>query len=222
MTETKLNGLIIHNIDSKETYDALVAAGKIGENDLALVKEDASAFNLGITGANVGDIIKVKAVDDSGKPTAWEAANSAVEIANGVDVSAVSSFEYSVDLAGNAIKSNHLKVVLSAPNVDSIQKWVNIKINGFTIDILCYFNNFWVCDIQILKDYICFTFGSGSLSTASSGNYAYNNKNKTEYTYVLETTTDYTGLEKTIACLYNYGINDPAWGDSAKLWIWGE
>lgn len=74
MTETKLNGLIIHNIDSKETYDALVAAGKIGENDLALVKEDASAFNLGITGANVGDIIKVKAVDSTGKPTAWEAA----------------------------------------------------------------------------------------------------------------------------------------------------
>ena len=76
MTETKLNGLIIHNIDSKETYDALVAAGKIGENDLALVKEDASAFNLGITGANVGDIIKVKAVDENGKPTEWEAATA--------------------------------------------------------------------------------------------------------------------------------------------------
>lgn len=74
MTETKLNGLTIHNIDSKETYDALVAAGLIGENDLALVKEDASAFNLGITGANVGDIIKVKAVDADGKPTEWEAA----------------------------------------------------------------------------------------------------------------------------------------------------
>ena len=74
MTETKLNGLTIHNIDSKETYDALVAAGEIGENDLALVKEDASAFNLGITSAAVGDIIKVKQVDADGKPTAWEAA----------------------------------------------------------------------------------------------------------------------------------------------------
>ena len=29
--------------------------------------------SLGVTGASVGDIIKVKAVDDSGKPTAWEA-----------------------------------------------------------------------------------------------------------------------------------------------------
>lgn len=31
-------------------------------------------ISLGLTGASVGDIIKVKAVDDSGKPTAWEAA----------------------------------------------------------------------------------------------------------------------------------------------------
>ena len=30
-------------------------------------------ISLGLTGASVGDIIKVKAVDDSGKPTAWEA-----------------------------------------------------------------------------------------------------------------------------------------------------
>lgn len=31
-------------------------------------------ISLGLTGASVGDIIKVKAVDDSGKPTEWEAA----------------------------------------------------------------------------------------------------------------------------------------------------
>lgn len=30
-------------------------------------------ISLGVTGASVGDIVKVKAVDDSGKPTAWEA-----------------------------------------------------------------------------------------------------------------------------------------------------
>ena len=84
MTETKLNGLTTHNIDSKETYDARVAAGLIGENDLALVKEDASAFNLGITGASVGDIVKVKAVDDSGKPTAWEAVSDEYELIDDV------------------------------------------------------------------------------------------------------------------------------------------
>ena len=31
-------------------------------------------ISLGVTGASVGDIIKVKAVDENGKPTAWEAA----------------------------------------------------------------------------------------------------------------------------------------------------
>ena len=38
-------------------------------------------ISLGVTGASVGDIIKVKAVDDSGKPTAWEAVT--VEIPGG-------------------------------------------------------------------------------------------------------------------------------------------
>lgn len=222
MTETKLNGLTIHNIDSKETYDALVAAGLIGENDLALVKEDASAFNLGITGASVGDIIKVKQVDADGKPTAWEAAKSVVEIANGVDVSAVSSAVYTMDISGNAIKSNHLKLVLSAPNITDEQKWIHIKINDFQHAILCYFNKFWVCDIQILKNYICITFGKGDFSTSTSGNYAWNSTNKAEYTYVLETTKDYTNLNKSIACLLDYGSNNILWGESAKLWIWGE
>ena len=175
-------------------------------------------ISLGITGAAVGDIIKVKAVDASGKPTAWEAANSAVEIANGVDVRAVSSFEYSVDLAGNAIKSNHLKLVLSAPNASSSEKWLKFSINGITLSVMCYFNKFWICDIQILKEFIYITLGKSDFNNT----YAPASNNKCEYVYVIATTTDYTGLEKTIACQYNYGINDPAWGESAKLWIWGE
>ena len=73
MTETKLPGWAINKIDSKDTYDALVAAGKIGENDLCLI-QDENTVSLGITSASVGDIVKVKAVDDSGEPTAWEAA----------------------------------------------------------------------------------------------------------------------------------------------------
>lgn len=35
----------------------------------------ASDISLGLTGAAVGDIVKVKAVDANGKPTQWEAAN---------------------------------------------------------------------------------------------------------------------------------------------------
>ena len=79
MTETKLPGMVINRIDTKETYDALVEKGEIGENDLCLVEDEdnispgsGTDISLGVTGASVGDIIKVKAVDDSGKPTAWE------------------------------------------------------------------------------------------------------------------------------------------------------
>lgn len=37
------------------------------------VGSSGTDISLGLTGASVGDIVKVKAVDDSGKPTAWEA-----------------------------------------------------------------------------------------------------------------------------------------------------
>lgn len=38
----------------------------------SLPNASGTDMSLGVTGASVGDIIKVKAVDDSGKPTAWE------------------------------------------------------------------------------------------------------------------------------------------------------
>ena len=48
-------------------------------DEVAAVLETKAAggtdISLGLTSASVGQIIKVKAVDESGKPTAWEAAN---------------------------------------------------------------------------------------------------------------------------------------------------
>lgn len=84
MTETKLPGMVINRIDKKSTYDSLVEKGEIGENDLCLVEDEdnispggsGTDISLGLTGASVGDIIKVKQVDANGKPTAWEAAGS--------------------------------------------------------------------------------------------------------------------------------------------------
>ena len=83
MTETKLSGMVINRIDKKSTYDSLVENGEIGENDLCLV-EDEDNISLGFTSAAVGDIIKVKAVDDSGKPTAWEAVSDEYELIDDV------------------------------------------------------------------------------------------------------------------------------------------
>ena len=44
-------------------------------NDGKLVTAGGTDISLGLTSAAVGQTIKVKAVDESGKPTAWEAAN---------------------------------------------------------------------------------------------------------------------------------------------------
>lgn len=74
MTETKLSGMVINKIDSEDTYQKLVEAGQIGENNISFVESEDTSDSLGITGASVGDIIKVKKVDADGKPTAWETA----------------------------------------------------------------------------------------------------------------------------------------------------
>lgn len=47
MTETKLSGMVINKIDSEDTYQKLVAAGQIGENDISFVQsEDLSLIHI--------------------------------------------------------------------------------------------------------------------------------------------------------------------------------
>lgn len=74
-TQTALNG----KLDKTAVVDVTVEALKGQAADAKSVYDTIQALptgtdiSLGVTGASVGDIIKVKAVDDSGKPTAWEA-----------------------------------------------------------------------------------------------------------------------------------------------------
>lgn len=72
MTEEKLNGLVIHDIPSKELFDELVKRGVIGEHDISFVEEDA-VESLGITGASAGQVPIVNSVDESGAPNGWGA-----------------------------------------------------------------------------------------------------------------------------------------------------
>ena len=59
-----------------------------------------SDISLGLTSASVGQIIKVKAVDESGKPTAWEAVNDKLpnptpsDVQNVLSVDQIGEFEY--------------------------------------------------------------------------------------------------------------------------------
>lgn len=146
MTETKLNGLTIHNIDSKDTYDALVAAGLIGENDLALVKEDASTFNLGLTGANVGDTVMVAAVDEKGAPKKWESSGWRT-IAEIVTNDQASQYELTKDSEGNQLALS--EVILRYAYGDAGYPYERVWINGTEVSYRHAANNnsfqtFWL------------------------------------------------------------------------------
>ena len=69
----------VNNIVSSQTE----ALAQIKTN-LARKAAGASDISLGLTGAAVGDIVKVKAVDASGKPTEWEAVSDEYELIDDV------------------------------------------------------------------------------------------------------------------------------------------
>lgn len=77
-TQTALNG----KLDKTAVVDVTVEATKGQAADAKSVYDAIQALptgtdiSLGVTGALVGEIIKVKAVGASGKPTAWEAATA--------------------------------------------------------------------------------------------------------------------------------------------------
>lgn len=127
MIETKLNGLTIHNIDSEETYKALCKAGLINENDLCLMKEDASAFNLGIKGANIGDSVMVAAVDEKGAPTKWESSGWRTIAEIVTDDQAV-QYELTEDSEGNPLALS--EVILRYAYGDAGYPYDAVWING--------------------------------------------------------------------------------------------
>lgn len=83
-TQTALNG----KLDKTAVVDVTVEALKGQAADAKSVYDTIQALptgtdiSLGLTGASVGDIIKVKQVDANGKPTAWEAAGMPTALPN--------------------------------------------------------------------------------------------------------------------------------------------
>lgn len=130
MIEKKLSDLVIHDIDSKATYDALVTRGAIGNEDLCLVEEEKDV-SLGLTGASIGQIAKVKTVNDNGVPIEWIVSNSADdkwELL--VDVTleeAASSYSHEF-----SIPQRKILVILETPVADA-----NATYSGFVVS----FNN---------------------------------------------------------------------------------
>lgn len=133
MIETKLPGMVINRIDTKSTYDSLVKNGEIGENDLCLV-ENEDNISLGVTGASVGDIIKVKAVDADGKPTEWEAAGEKLDLLYDdtlTEKATVTISQTSEGVSFATLKLEHLIMCVSMERLDELPGY-SYKYVGFT------------------------------------------------------------------------------------------
>ena len=89
-------------------------------------------ISLGVTGASVGDIVKVKAVDDSGKPTAWEAVDLPTGGGNWKQAGFVQSETDGeiLEVSGLDTKSIRLVVCAAAYANDTNDKSAVIMING--------------------------------------------------------------------------------------------
>lgn len=130
-TQTALNG----KLDKTAVVDVTVEATKGQAADAKSVYDTIQALptgtdiSLGLTGANVGDIIKVKAVDNSGKPTAWEAATAKLANPNALTFTGAVSGSYD----GSA------PVTVNIPSGGSgggaLPNWRLIKTLSFSADI---------------------------------------------------------------------------------------
>ena len=97
-----------------------------------------TAIDLGVTGAAVGDIIKVAAVDADGKPTAWEAA----ELSGGAEIwEKIGEIDFATDVANgvHAWTFSNLpgyKALLfkrvSMTGSTATASWLSCKINGIS------------------------------------------------------------------------------------------
>ena len=130
-------GQILAKLDELQTEIDEIKAGGVGGTDISL----------GVTGATVGQTIKVKAVDADGKPTAWEAVDMAAgdtwELLGTLDASSAEvlqlDFPYPVkklyfssvltDSAGEAYSASDKVYRQVAFNVDGT--WQDV--NGFKI-----------------------------------------------------------------------------------------
>lgn len=189
---------LVLNKMTREQFDEAKAGGAISPTEMYLV-DDAEGGGSGGTGGGI------------------------VEIANNADVSAVSSFSYSKDIDGNPLKVNDFWIVLDAPNNPRDVAWVDLLVNGVQLISICYYRNKQInLHTVIHKDYCEHTMYL-SPKHVLSGEYIVDRAELYGvHRFLGAIETDLTNAEKTIKLMFNYGINDPAWGENARLWMWGE
>ena len=111
----------VNNIVSAQTE----ALAKIKTN-LARKAGGGTDISLGITSAAVGDIVKVKAVDENGKPTEWEAAGGAdiwETIADYTAAESSSCININKDTGGISFSLRKVKVEIALPKETGSGLW---------------------------------------------------------------------------------------------------
>ena len=126
-----LTGAVNATYDGSTAVSVEIPSGGSGGTDISL----------GLTSAAVGQIIKVKAIDESGKPTAWEAADmsgdrweliNAIEIADGTEET--NALTINTDKNGNTFSLKKARLITYFPKYtgeSSIPGYSFTMINGF-------------------------------------------------------------------------------------------
>lgn len=121
-------------------------AGEKGDTGPAGPKgaDGKDGAGMDITGAKVGQIAKITAVDSAGKPTAWEPVNmpsggdgDTFELINTIELTESANFIIiSQDANGNALSLKEAYIVcvsvFDADDTDNVFTFIKIKVNGYS------------------------------------------------------------------------------------------
>ena len=109
---------------AKAVWDMLGGGGGGGGTDISL----------GVTGASVGDIIKVKQVDANGKPTEWEAAELGMRLIRAITLAEQTDrVDITTDENGNAFSLNEVYCSVKAQSyTDKNEQYYFLPNGGWT------------------------------------------------------------------------------------------
>ena len=128
MTGTALGGAMADPAQESDTQPV-----RIGEDGKLYTAPGDTDISLGLTSAAVGQTIKVKAIDESGKPTEWEAADmpsggggETWEAINTITLSdAVNTVTINQDSGGNAIALKKVRILVEGSSTNNQDVYLN-------------------------------------------------------------------------------------------------
>ena len=157
-TAEALGGVKADSVEAADTQPV-----RIGSDGKLYTAAGGTDISLGLTSAAVGQTIKVKAIDESGKPTAWEAADMPSGGGAGLwehicDITATEEID-----GGITISENREGVPLSELQYNEI--WVLAKMVGVSTNT----NNWWGCTCGIHQKGGNVTYSSSTNGASSGG-----------------------------------------------------